>query len=188
MAERLNLTRIKRIIAYRDAGYSASVIASRVGCHPRTVFRICQRFAIGKRKMTAEAVERARSELTNDDAFVAELKGGLRVIALDSIAQTISLRNRIASTLENIESRDLETAALAARALAACATAIRVSADAVRGLEATTSENEPPPEIVIGVMTDDEVEQVRKANHAGNDEADDLDGEALAELFGDNGE
>jgi hypothetical protein len=188
MAKHLALSDFRRIAELRGAGYSAASIAAKIGCNVSTVQRFCRRNAIAKGVFRREAIERTIAELRDDDAFVSELKDGLRIIALDSVAQTISLRNRIASTLENIESKDLESAALASRALAACATAIRVSADAVRGLDGAVNESEPLPEICIGVMTDAEVEQVRKANHAGNDEADDLDGEALAELFGDGDE
>lgn len=161
-------TNKKRIIALREAGFTIGVIAQKVGVSPRSIDRVCREFGAKKGRLSREAVEKAKADLLNDSDFVNEIKLGLRIIALDSIAQVISLRNRVASTLDSINSHDLESAALAARSLAALATAIRVSSDSVRALDGAVKESEELPEIKIGVMSEAEIERIRRKNFGEN--------------------
>jgi hypothetical protein len=182
--KRLTLSQYRRIATLRAAGYTSAAI----GCDISTVQRFCRRHAIAKGAFRREVIEKARAELLDDAAFVDMLKTELRALSLDTLTQVRKLRDRIAVTMEHVEPRDLETAGVSARALAAISTSLKVSADTLKGLEGGVREAEELPQLVVGVMDDAEIEAVRKSNLGENaDGFGEMDAEAMAELFGSEG-
>jgi hypothetical protein len=185
MAKHLAFSDFRRIAELRGAGYSAASIAAKIGCNVSTVQRFCRRNAIAKGIFRREAIERTIADLMDDPAYVAELQAHVRALNLDTVQQVRSIREKSAAILEAIKEDDTVAAA---RALAAVSTSVRLSCDVLKSIETTATGVEPLPSLTVGVMSDEEIEEVKRANREGNDsEADDLDGDALAELFGDDG-
>jgi AraC-like DNA-binding protein len=180
--KRLTLSEVKRVLVLRHAGYSIATIAATVGCSARTVSRICQRFGVVRSDFRKEAIERAKADLLNDAAFVDTIKTELRALALDTTHQIRAIRERIGTTLEVIEADNLESGAVAARALAALSTSLRLSVDTLKSIDTSAQGAEELPQLVIGVMGAEEIEAAKAANREGN-EGGELDDEEIAELF-----
>jgi transposase-like protein len=182
--KRLTLSQCRRVIVMRHAGHSVASIAAAVGCSARTVSRLCSRYGVVRADFRRAAIEKAKAELLDDGKFTEALKADLRALALDTAAQARALRGKISVTLEHIEPCDLETAAVASRALAALSTSLKVTADTLRGLELAATESEELPTLSVAVMDQAEIDEVKRENMEGN-EGEEMDGDALAELFDD---
>jgi AraC-like DNA-binding protein len=183
--KRLTLSQCRRAIVMRHAGHSVASIAAAVGCSARTVSRLCSRFGVRRADFRKEAIERARADLLNDSTFTDALKSDLRALALDTAAQARALRDKISVTLEHIQPSDLESAAVASRALAALATSLKVTADTLKSLEVATVSAEELPELTVAVMDQAEIDEVKRENMGDDYDGEEMGGDALAELFDD---
>lgn len=153
-------------VALREAGYSLASIATRLHIGISSVQRIIKRHGAVAGAATEEIITRARDEMIATAyglESVRQIAAGLFHDDLD-LAQRI--RHKAVEILEAIEvTRD--SAVQDARAIAACATALRLTQDVQRRaipidkLERADSVEELP-EIQIRIMTDDDVRELRE--------------------------
>lgn len=115
-------------VAMRAAGYTVSVISRKTGVSQTTLNRKLRDVARGSAKK--ELIERFKKDLTDSLSSSDSVKAHIASLIQDDIALTQLLREKAGETIEAIDTRN---PALAARALAACATTLKVSSDTVRG-------------------------------------------------------
>jgi len=165
------VTQIKTIARLRAAGYPLSVVAARTRLSVATVARYCARLEIRKASFKSAIVEQAKRELAEDSAFVERVKGDVRLLVLDGLAQSRALRDKIALAIEGIGEPDgLEAAAVALRAAAAAATALRVNADMLGGIGIEADAAAERTVLTVSVMTPEQIGKAIRENHHGEEE------------------
>lgn len=165
MARHAVLSDFKEISALRGAGASISTIARRTGFHPRTIARICQRFAITKSTFRKEAIEQARRQLLDESDDALWIKHRVAQLIHDDLDNAQRLRDLAAVLADKIEeqimdSESLEDFALAARSVVALSTLIKNLHDVRRHIVVDAPEEELMS-LPLLVMTPEEVERER---------------------------
>jgi len=115
-------------VAMRAAGYTVPVISKKTGISQTTLNRKLREVKRGSAKQ--ELIERYKKELIDSLSSSDSVKAHVASLIHDDLALTQLLREKAGETIEAI---DTKNPALAARALAACATTLKVSSDTVRG-------------------------------------------------------
>jgi hypothetical protein len=157
--------KIAEAVTLRAAGYTTATIADRIGISIRTVNRICEQHNAKKGAVTTDLIEEAKRNLIDRIYSIEGIRQEAALLVSDDIAHIRLLRQRMADATEHLTATNLEEATLLMRGAAAYSTALKNTSDTLRNslrtekaLEAT--EAEELPELVIRVMTDEEVLRV----------------------------
>lgn len=155
-----------QVVALREAGFTLASIATRLDIGISSVQRIIKKRGAVAGAATDEMIARARDEMIAT-AYGLE---SVRQIAASLVHDDLDLAQRIrlkaVEVLDAIEVTE-DNAVQSARALAACATALRLTQDVQRRtlpldkLERADSVEELP-ELNIRIMTEDDVRELRE--------------------------
>lgn len=156
---------IKRAIALREGGYSVAAIAQKTGISPATLIRHFKALGASKGSLTAKVIDSAKDELLNDAGFIGDLRQQIASSIVDDLAQSQSIREAIALSLEQLVGDGEEAASVKARALSALATATKVTQEVQRkALDIDGYNNsrdlDDLPELVITGMSEERVAEV----------------------------
>lgn len=155
---------IAQVIALREAGYASASICSKTGLSPATVTRITGRHAVKKGALKTELIEAARLEIVDELASDTMIRERIKKLLLDNIGHSEMCRDKMLEALTCLSPSDTESAAVAIRACASYATALKASTDALRPLLRELEdddENAVLPELIIRRMTDEDVARLR---------------------------
>lgn len=163
---------IKRAIALREGGFSVAAIAQKTNISPSTLTRHFKNLGASKGGLTAKAIDSAKDQLFNDAGFIGDLKQQIAGSIVDDLAQSKSIREAIALSLEQLVGDGEELASVKARALSALATATKITQEVQRkALDVDGYNNsrdmDELPELVITGMDSARVAEIIK--EAGKD-------------------
>ena len=123
---------LKRAVILRQGGYSVAAIAQKTNISASTLTRHFKKLGAPKGGLTARAIESARDELLSDAGFIGDLKQQIAGSIVDDLAQSQSIREAIALSLEQLVGDGSEVASVKARALSALATATKITQEVQR--------------------------------------------------------
>jgi hypothetical protein len=158
---------ISQALALREAGYTTLSISQRIGISVRSLQRHFAKHGIKKGAIKKEVLDTARAELlkrvTSDEAIQEEAAKLIN----DDLAHARHLRDIIVAAAEQLQATSLKEAVLVMRAAAAYSTAIKNTSDMMRHtlrIEKTIDDTDRElPELVIRELTNDEIEELRRA-------------------------
>lgn len=128
-------------VAMRAAGYTVAVISKATGIDRSTLKRALSDVKLGSAKK--ERVEHFENDLIDSFANVERVKTRIASLIQEDVTLAQAIREKVCETLESIDTKNSQ---LAARSLAACATAVKVSSDTVRNhFRDGKPPIEPPP-------------------------------------------
>jgi AraC-like DNA-binding protein len=174
---------LQRAIVLREAGYTLAAITERTGISASTLQRAFRKHAVGRGALSTVAVEQARQQLLNDADFVGGLKHSVASAVTDDLAIVRQIRETLVLSLEALASDDVTPAPIKARALAAIATAAKLSQDIQRrSLRMDYPESRQADELttlVVYKMTDEEVREAQNRLRDDYDEQESVNDDLL---------
>lgn len=158
---------ISEALALREVGYTALSISQRLGISVRSLQRHFADHGTKKGSIKKEVLDNARADLlkrvTSDEAIKEEAAKLIN----DDLAHAQHLRELMISATEHLQATSLKEAVLVMRAAAAYSTAIKNTSDMMRHtlrIEKSIDDTDKElPELVIKELTNDEIEELRKA-------------------------
>lgn len=153
-------------VALREAGYSLTSIATRLDISISTTQRILKKHGAVAGATSAEVITRAREEMINTAYSLEAVQQVAASLVHDDLDLSQRLRIKAAEILDTIKVTPANSVQ-ASRALAACATALKLSQDVQRKalpldkLERSTQVEELSV-LTIKIMTEDDVREMRE--------------------------
>lgn len=153
-------------VALREAGFTVTAIADRLGISVSSVQRVLARHSTKKGAIKTAIIEQARKELV--DGMTADaIKHEAATIIQDDLAFARMLRAKLAVASEHIAATNLQECVQAMRAGAACAVALKATSDMLRHtlridkqLEAAAEQD--MPELIVRVISNEEAAAMTK--------------------------
>lgn len=163
---------LKRAVALRAAGWTLSAIAIETAISPSTLQRHFRTHSIGRGTLSSEAVEEAKQQLLQDAGFVENLKHTIASAVLDDLSMARQIREAALLTLEELASDTTTPPMIKSRALAALATATKITSDVMRRAlkmdDGAMNQAEELPQLTIRRMTEEEFHALK--NRSRDDE------------------
>lgn len=153
---------VAQAVALREAGYTLPTIASRLNLSVSTAQRILRANKVVAGTATNALIERAKEEMLNSAFSLEEIQYTLAAAVLDDLALTKHIRMKLSESVEQLDPSN----PIAFRALAAAATALKLTQDVTRRTLPIDKLNqaqeiEELPELKIHVMTEHDVAEMR---------------------------
>lgn len=165
---------LKQAVILRAAGYTISAIVEKTGISASTLHRHFKSHNVGRGGLTSEAISEARQELLNDAGFLSDLKHQIAAAVLDDLVITKQIREAALLALEELATDSTAPPMIKSRALAALATATKITSDVMRRAlkmdDGALNQVEELPVLTIRKMTDAEFESI-KNRHKGAEES-----------------
>lgn len=149
-------------VVLREAGWTVSAIADRLGISVSTVQRLLKKHHVVAGAGTQALIEKAREELLTAAFSLEAVQQTAASLVADELALVRQIRQKIASSIENLD----PTNPIAFRGLAAASTALKLTQDVTRRALpidklGQAMEIEELPELRIRIMTEDDVAEMR---------------------------
>lgn len=149
-------------VVLREAGWTVSAIADRLAISVSTVQRLLKKHHVVAGAGTQALIEKAREELLTAAFSLEAVQQTAASLVADELALVRQIRQKIASSVENLD----PTNPIAFRGLAAASTALKLTQDVTRRalpIEklGQAMEIEELPELRIRIMTEDDVAEMR---------------------------
>ncbi|MFK7160836.1 helix-turn-helix domain-containing protein [Marinospirillum sp. MEB164] len=164
MMKHANITQIKKALALRSIGMTRAAIAEKTGLSPATLSRIFKRFNAPKGAAVERLAREAQSELLDKLNNNQALRLEIAKLLHEDMALTRLIREKIADSLEALDTTSPEAAAVNLRALNSAASAMITAQKTARialGAESITDE-EVMPVLRIETLTDTDIAQLRR--------------------------
>ena len=149
-------------VVLREAGWTVSAIADRLAISVSTVQRLLKKHHVVAGAGTQALIEKAREELLTAAFSLEAVQQTAASLVADELALVRQIRQKIASSVENLD----PTNPIAFRGLAAASTALKLTQDVTRRALPVDKlgqamEIEELPELRIRIMTEDDVAEMR---------------------------
>ena len=149
-------------VVLREAGWTVSAIADRLAISVSTVQRLLKKHHVVAGAGTQALIEKAREELLTAAFSLEAVQQTAASLVADELALVRQIRQKIASSVENLD----PTNPIAFRGLAAASTALKLTQDVTRRALpidklGQAMEIEELPELRIRIMTEDDVAEMR---------------------------
>ena len=149
-------------VVLREAGWTVSAIADRLAISVSTVQRLLKKHHVVAGAGTQALIEKAREELLTAAFSLEAVQQTAASLVADELALVRHIRQKIASSVENLD----PTNPIAFRGLAAASTALKLTQDVTRRALpidklGQAMEIEELPELRIRIMTEDDVAEMR---------------------------
>lgn len=149
-------------VVLREAGWTVSAIADRLAISVSTVQRLLKKHHVVAGAGTQALIEKAREELLTAAFSLEAVQQTAASLVADELALVRQIRQKIASSVENLDPAN----PLAFRGLAAASTALKLTQDVTRRalpIEklGQAMDIEELPELRIRIMTEDDVAEMR---------------------------
>lgn len=154
----------EQAIMLRAAGYTHTVIADKTNISVSALKRLFKAHTIKRGELKQSVIDKAKNELLNDANTIANIKQEAASLLLDDLAQTKRLRLAMAAATEYLEANNTTEALQVMRAVSAGAVALKSTSETLRkslGLDKDDVTSDDLPELVIRVMTEDEMATIR---------------------------
>jgi len=159
----------KHALAMRAAGYTIVLIADKTRVSVSTLKRLFKTHTVKKGEIKQSVIDKATDELLHDATTVEIIKREAASLLLDDLAMAKRLREAMAEATEALEASDTTEALQVMRAVSAGAVALKSTSETLRkslGLDKEDEVSGDLPELVISVLTEDEMSDIRI--HAAN--------------------
>ena len=156
-------------LAMRAAGYTIVLIADKTRVSVSTLKRLFKTHTVKKGEIKQSVIDKATDELLHDATTVEIIKREAASLLLDDLAMAKRLREAMAEATEALEASDTAEALQVMRAVSAGAVALKSTSETLRkslGLDKEDEVSGDLPELVISVLTEDEMSDIRI--HASN--------------------
>ncbi|WP_296246886.1 helix-turn-helix domain-containing protein [Pseudomonas sp. UBA4194] len=151
-----------QVVVLREAGYTLSAIADRLGMSVSTTQRIIRRNNAVAGATSEALVSKAREQMLNSSFALEEIQMSAAAMVLDDLSITRQIRAKLALSVDQLD----VTAPTAFRSLAAASTSLKLTQDVYRRslpmdkLEEAL-EVEQLPELHIRIMSENDVAVMR---------------------------
>ncbi|RMT78268.1 helix-turn-helix domain-containing protein [Pseudomonas viridiflava] len=151
-----------QVVVLREAGWTVSAIADRLAISVSTVQRLLKKHHVVAGAGTQALIEKAREELLTAAFSLEAVQQTAASLVADELALVRQIRQKIASSVENLD----PTNPIAFRGLAAASTALKLTQEVTRRALPVDKlgqamEIEELPELRIRIMTEDDVAEMR---------------------------
>lgn len=146
---------------------TTALIADKTGVSVATLKRLFKTYKVTKGELKQSVIDKATSELLNDAATIASIKREATLLLQDDLAQVKRLREAMALATESLECTDPAGALQVMRAVSAGAVALKSTSETLRKSLDLDKEDDVTgdlPELIINVLTNDEIADIR--NHS----------------------
>ena len=176
----------KSAVTMRAAGYTLTVISDKTGISVPSLKRLFKEHMIKKGELKQSVIDKAVDELLNDAQIIELIRREANFLLRDDIAMVRRLRAAMAEATEVLEATDTAEALQVMRAVSAGAVALKSTSETLRkslGMDKDDDIGGDLPELIISVLTEDEMQGIR--NHSAKLSAglDDGIGSVLPENF-----
>ena len=155
---------LKQALALRAAGLSRTVISDQTGLSESTISRICRRHKAKKGSIIDKIAEETQRQLVDYLSNDQNLKVEAAKLVFEDLALSRLLRDKLATTILNLDTTDPKSAAVTARALNSAASALvstqKASRIAINADHEAMTEADLPI-LKIEELTAEEIEQIR---------------------------
>ena len=163
----------KSAVTMRAAGYTHTVISDKTGISVSSLKRLFKEHVIKKGELKQSVIDKAIDELLNDAQIIELIKREANFLLRDDIAMVRRLRGAMAEATEVLEATDTGEALQVMRAVSAGAVALKSTSETLRkslGMDKDSEAGSDFPELVISVLTEDELVTIRnKASNMGKE-------------------
>jgi len=154
----------EQAIMLRAAGYTHAVIADKTNMSVSALKRLFNAHSVKRGELKQSVIDKAKDELLNDANTIANIKQEAANLLFDDLAQAKRLRLAMAAATECLEANNTAEALQVMRAVSAGAVALKSTSETLRkslGLDKDGDFSDELPELVISVMTEDEIATIR---------------------------
>lgn len=154
----------KQALTLRAAGYTITLIADKTGVSVSTLKRLFNTYKVAKGELKQSVIDKATNELLNDTSTIDLFKRETANLLLDDLALVKRLREAMALATESLECTDTASALQVMRAVSAGAVALKSTSETLRkslGLDKDEDVTGDLPELIISVLTSDEIAGIR---------------------------
>jgi hypothetical protein len=155
----------KSAVTMRAAGYTHTVISDKTGISISSLKRLFKEHEVKKGELKKKIIKKATDELIHDATTIETIKREAANLLLDDLAMVKRLRVAMAEAVDNLEATDTTEALQVMRAVSAGAVALKSTSETLRrslGLDKDDDVTGELPELVITVMTNEEIEAVKQ--------------------------
>jgi len=167
MAKNITPKQKELAITLRASGYTQAVISDKTGISISSLKRLFKTYTVKRGELKQSIIDKATDELLNDASTIDTIKREAASLLFDDLAQVKRLRVAMAEATEALEATDTASALQVMRAISAGAVALKSTSETLRkslGLDKESDVSGDLPELVISVLTETEMEDIR--NHA----------------------
>jgi len=164
MSKHITPVQKKQALTLRAAGYTITAISDKTSISVSTIKRLFKEHSIKKGELKQSVINKAIDELLHDATAVEAIKREMASLVQDDLAQVKRLRTAMAEAIEVLEATDTTEALQVMRAVSAGAVALKSTSETLRktlGMDRDDEVNGELPELVISVLTEDEMEGIR---------------------------
>jgi lambda repressor-like predicted transcriptional regulator len=154
-------------LTLRSAGYTITAISDKTNISVSTLKRLFKTHSVKKGELKKKVISKATDELIHDASTIEVLKREASSLIHDDLAIVRRLRAAMAEAIEVLEATDTTEALQVMRAVSAGAVALKSTSETLRktlGMDKDDDATGDLPELVISVLTEDEMQDIR--NHA----------------------
>jgi hypothetical protein len=176
----------KSAVTMRAAGYTHTVISDKTGISVSSLKRLFKEHVIKKGELKQSVIDKAIDELLNDAQIIELIKREANFLLRDDIAMVRRLRAVMAEATEVLEATDTAEALQVMRAVSAGAVALKSTSETLRkslGMDKDDDIGGDLPELIISVLTEDEIQGIRNHSAKLSSGLDDGMGSVLPENF-----
>ena len=152
--------KVTKVIVMRSAGYTISTIANSVRISTSSVKRICQKNNVHAGGALESLVAEARADLTRTLTSDDSIKLIAASFMQDTLVHAEAVRELAASAGAHLKASNVDDALKVMRGCNAWANTLKLTADATHSaikIAPDNDDNEDLPELIVCVMTDDDV-------------------------------
>jgi|GEM_PF-2779640 len=164
MSKHITPAQKKKALTLRAAGYTITAISDKTGISVSTLKRLFSEYSVEKGGLKQSVVSKAIDELLHETSAIEEIKREAAILISDDIAQVKRLREVMAMATEALEANNTSEALQVMRAVSAAAVALKSTSETLRkslGLDKQDQDSGDLPELIISVLTEDEMEGIR---------------------------
>lgn len=154
----------KKALILRTAGYTITSISDKTNMSVSTLKRFFKEHMVKKGELKQSVIDKATDELLHDATAIEEIKREMASLIHDDLAQVKRMRTVMAEAIDVLEATDTSEALQVMRAVSAGAVALKSTSETLRkslGMDKDDEVTGDLPELIISVLTEDEMSDIR---------------------------
>lgn len=153
-------------LTLRAGGNTITVISDKTGISVSTLKRLFREHRVSKGRLKKEAVQKATDALIHDANAIEEIKREIAALIVDDVAIAKRLRQTMVEATDHLIPTNTTEALQVMRAISSGAVALKSTSETLRkslGIDKDGDINDELPELLITVMTKEEIETVKES-------------------------
>jgi len=164
MAKHITPAQKKQALILRVAGYTITSISDKTNMSVSAVKRLLKEHLVKKGELKQSVIDKATDELLHDASAIEEIKREVASLIHDDLAQVKRMRTVMAEAIDVLTATDTAEALQVMRAISAGAVALKSTSETLRkslGMDKDDEVSGDLPELVISILTEDEMSDIR---------------------------